>query len=781
MVNARTRVHRRAAVVGLGALLAIVSACEPEPEPSAPQSPAASGRESSAGVSRELGVVSGSLTVGGYSCPQCCTCKDLTLQNIPGDNVYYVTTFTGGGMACGKKASGDWAYIAGTQRWGCGARVAVKNPANGKQCITEVADCGPNKCVEQAAGKAIIDASPFITKYLFGITSSGWSEHRKVVATKVSSSTPLGCPGGTPPPPAPTLPVMTIASKTAAKDTRPEGKSKDIGDVFEGDTFTVDVLVTNKASGAATKGHVHVGYWVEEPWLTPVTYTIYTDWPKKDQKTWKVNDSDKEATNPSKTSPPKTGKIDIYGMSPGETKKITFKLKAAKYSIGAVDHPDLRAWVWHVANYYGEQTGYYDKVETNKAGKELKTYKQHDVYGKTHWEWNGTEPETEGWAKKTAITTLKVNTSVGALAIQQGGADPHLVSPAVSLDASKWKGLKLRARQYEGTKKSQIFWTTADDTSFSESKSAWFETPGDGEFHDVVVNCAAVSTWKGTITKLRLDPTVSSTGWYDVDWLKAVTDPGATSGDADGDGVLGSEDCDDTAPLVHPGAPEVCNGADDDCDGAVDEDFGLGATCTVGVGACEATGHVGCAADGSPSCDAVSAAPSEEACDAVDNDCDGQTDEDFDLPCPTGSDQGGGGEGEGGTGEGAGEGGGSSGDAEGRGPEGWGAEAGGGAGGDPDVPSWGSGAGGGPPEAPSWGPLDFDAQGFGVGVSVGAHDAGFLAAPEGITPQDPRGVAGGSGCGVAPSGGRGAVVTWLLALLTLAAARRPRGRQVRRG
>jgi hypothetical protein len=36
--------------------------------------------------------------------------------------------------------------------------------------------------------------------------------------------------------------------------------------------------------------------------------------------------------------------------------------------------------------------------------------------------------------------------------------------------------------------------------------------------------------------------------------------------------VLDGTDCDDAAPLVHPGAPERCNLADDDCDGAVDED-----------------------------------------------------------------------------------------------------------------------------------------------------------------------------------------------------------------
>jgi hypothetical protein len=42
--------------------------------------------------------------------------------------------------------------------------------------------------------------------------------------------------------------------------------------------------------------------------------------------------------------------------------------------------------------------------------------------------------------------------------------------------------------------------------------------------------------------------------------------------DADGDGFLAGDDCDDTDPERYPGAPEVADGKDNDCDGAVDED-----------------------------------------------------------------------------------------------------------------------------------------------------------------------------------------------------------------
>jgi len=57
---------------------------------------------------------------------------------------------------------------------------------------------------------------------------------------------------------------------------------------------------------------------------------------------------------------------------------------------------------------------------------------------------------------------------------------------------------------------------------------------------------------------------------YVTRWLACKAS--GTGADADGDGFIWCEDCDDTAASVHPGAPEVCgNGVDDNCNGAFDE------------------------------------------------------------------------------------------------------------------------------------------------------------------------------------------------------------------
>jgi alpha-tubulin suppressor-like RCC1 family protein len=85
---------------------------------------------------------------------------------------------------------------------------------------------------------------------------------------------------------------------------------------------------------------------------------------------------------------------------------------------------------------------------------------------------------------------------------------------------------------------------------------------------------------------------------------------------------------DQTLPSV-----ETCNDADDDCDGVADDVDGVDAACTVGVGACAAHGVEACSAEGL-SCDAVAGAPAAESCNGEDDDCDGRTDEDFDLGAP---------------------------------------------------------------------------------------------------------------------------------------------------
>ncbi len=124
-----------------------------------------------------------------------------------------------------------------------------------------------------------------------------------------------------------------------------------------------------------------------------------------------------------------------------------------------------------------------------------------------------------------------------------------------------------------------------------------------------------------------------------------------TCADRDGDCFVGAcpadvppelatlwADCDDASPDRAPGAMELCNGVDDDCDGETDEDYDLGAACDDCGG-----GKIECAV-GDPTMTACSTvagqsagAPPDavEVCDGEDDDCDGVADEACALERPS--------------------------------------------------------------------------------------------------------------------------------------------------
>ncbi len=153
---------------------------------------------------------------------------------------------------------------------------------------------------------------------------------------------------------------------------------------------------------------------------------------------------------------------------------------------------------------------------------------------------------------------------------------------------------------------------------------------------------------KGTATRIGIDR--DEDGYLDRDEIDACSDPAdsasvppqcsTTPGACcDLGGVVGCIDgvpqgtCEETGGSFQgPGSTcfELCDGEDNDCDGDVDEGFDLGSACAVGLGECHRNGFLVCSPDGSSAqCDVAPGAPSTELCDALDNNCNGSTDEPF--------------------------------------------------------------------------------------------------------------------------------------------------------
>jgi hypothetical protein len=102
----------------------------------------------------------------------------------------------------------------------------------------------------------------------------------------------------------------------------------------------------------------------------------------------------------------------------------------------------------------------------------------------------------------------------------------------------------------------------------------------------------------------------------------AVTDTAAP--DADLDGSPDDVDCDDDDPDVFPGAEEACNATDDDCDGQIDEDFDAdGDGWLLDIAACDGLPGAGDCDDDDPDV----SPDAQERCNDIDDDCNGRIDD----------------------------------------------------------------------------------------------------------------------------------------------------------
>lgn len=103
-----------------------------------------------------------------------------------------------------------------------------------------------------------------------------------------------------------------------------------------------------------------------------------------------------------------------------------------------------------------------------------------------------------------------------------------------------------------------------------------------------------------------------------------VNDPPAACSPTPPNGSFSTTNCTPTT--------EICNGTDDDCNGQIDDGFDIGASCFSGVGACQNSGVKICSDTGAGTvCNATPGSPATETCNGVDDDCNTQIDNGFDV------------------------------------------------------------------------------------------------------------------------------------------------------
>lgn len=289
-----------------------------------------------------------------------------------------------------------------------------------------------------------------------------------------------------------------------ADDFNPQGASQGVPDVLVGDEFEADLIF--KDVGAIVLPGVQVDYAFGTPYLLPIHYAIESDHPAYDQQTWTVNSADTNAANPAKDALGARGTLAMDAFSPQESKRIKVTFRAEEYNIGKLEHPNIRAWLRHIADLYGEQTEW-DQAPTNANlfGELIQDQMQVDVLSPREWQFNGGEGQLEGWAPcdgtESALTTDPTHTAM----LAEGAQAAHCAeSPAwTSVDSATFDQMVIRARAEGAGGNLRLGWKSAAQP-FDDAHAVGFRPELGPEIQTYVLDLAQIAEWRETIEGLRL-------------------------------------------------------------------------------------------------------------------------------------------------------------------------------------------------------------------------------------------------------------------------------------
>lgn len=129
------------------------------------------------------------------------------------------------------------------------------------------------------------------------------------------------------------------------------------------------------------------------------------------------------------------------------------------------------------------------------------------------WDFNAGD---NGW--RPILDAVPFGAAPGVLRILSRGTDPALLSPDVSINAAARRHvLRIQLKTPAGGP-GQLFWATVETPNFDEARSVRFPLGEAGAFSVCEVSLTDHPLWKGTITRLRLDPGAAP-GVVEIDWI----------------------------------------------------------------------------------------------------------------------------------------------------------------------------------------------------------------------------------------------------------------------
>jgi hypothetical protein len=247
---------------------------------------------------------------------------------------------------------------------------------------------------------------------------------------------------------------------------------------------------------------VIVGFEVSTPFLSTRAYTVESDFPALDGRSFIPSDAEGSEDNPPLDSPGDSGLMNLLVLSPGESKRLTLSLEAAAYSLSRPEHAHVRMWLVHAGGYYGEMESWEDEAELNLAQEPLRRQLLLDVFSPNHWPFEGQSTEdTEGWSPCNEGTALNLDVP-GQQLVAGSVAEVCAESPPwTSIDPLTYPGYLLEIGAETGVSQLELQWRREGE-DWSSASAARFELPP-GRLQ-LALDMSGDEGWAGTIEGLRL-------------------------------------------------------------------------------------------------------------------------------------------------------------------------------------------------------------------------------------------------------------------------------------